>query len=235
MRTVAVSGNFDPVHAGHVHLIKKARYLGNHLMVILTRDEQAIMKKGYYFMHYAERKEILESLRWVDSVVENVDEDIASCKSLEKYRPNIFARGGDNLGKDELKETEVCKRLGIEIAVGVGGIAKEQSSSQLVRNHNEEFVIDIDGTLASNNPPRKYNLHEPKVDVIKQINRLYEMGNIITIFTARGSSSGVDWRDVTEKQLSQWGVKYHHLIMGKPAGTRFIDDCNMSIEEFMRL
>ena len=94
MRIIAVSGSFDPIHRGHLHLIQEAKKLGDYLMVILARDEQLILKKGYVFMPYLERKEVLESIRWVDEVVENVDQDISSCKTLAKYQPHIYARGG---------------------------------------------------------------------------------------------------------------------------------------------
>jgi FAD synthetase len=131
---VAVSGNFDWLRKGHLHLIRDAKKLGDYLMVILAREDQVIMKKGYEAVPYLERKEVLESLKWVDEVVENVDDDISSRKSLGKYHPDIFARGGDNLKEGELVESEVCKSLGIKIVVGVGGFEKESSSSKGVND-----------------------------------------------------------------------------------------------------
>lgn len=232
MRLVAVAGGFDPVHHGHLHLIKKARYLGNHLIVILARDDQLVIKKGYAFETYAERKEILESIRWVDEVVPNIDHDLSSRESLKKYRPNIFARGGDNLSKDNLLESEVCKQLGIEIVVGVGGFIKEQSSSKLVKDSAKTWLIDVDGTICSTKindyenakPVYGAEFNGRKYFGIDNVNKLYAMGNTIKIFTARGSSSGKDWRPLTEKQLSDWGVKYHHLIFGKPSADKIVDD-----------
>jgi cytidyltransferase-like protein len=132
MRIVACAGNFDPYHKGHAHLFKAAKALGDYVLVILARDDQMMKKKGYVFMSYEERKEVLKSVRWVDEVAENVDEDISCRKSLAKYQPNIYVHGGDLLDKDHLVESEVCKALGIEIKVGVGGTDKEQSSSRLV-------------------------------------------------------------------------------------------------------
>ena len=131
-KIVAVSGNFDPVHKGHIRLFRDAWKLGDELIVILARDDQVMKKKGYVFMSYEERKEILQSIRWVHEVVENIDADISSCKSLAKYQPNIYAHGGDLLDKEHLIETDICHKLGIEIIVGVGGSNKEQSSSKLI-------------------------------------------------------------------------------------------------------
>lgn len=132
MITVAVSGGFDPVHIGHIRSITEAKKLGDELVVILTRDDQLIRKKGYCFIPYDERKEIMESIVGVDRVVPNIDDDITSNKSLEYYRPDIFAKGGDRT-EDNMPEIEkvLCEKIGCRIVYGVGG-AKIQSSSSLV-------------------------------------------------------------------------------------------------------
>jgi len=132
MITVAVSGGFDPVHIGHIRSIKEAKKLGDKLMIILTRDDQLIIKKGYYFMPYEERKEILGRIEGVDRVVPNIDSDITSNESLEYYRPDIFAKGGDRT-EDNMPEIEkdICAKIGCKIVYGIGG-EKIQSSSYLV-------------------------------------------------------------------------------------------------------
>ncbi|OGO20808.1 MAG: hypothetical protein A2144_03385 [Chloroflexi bacterium RBG_16_50_9] len=136
MITVAVSGGFDPVHVGHIRSMKEAKKIGDKLMVILTRDDQLIQKKGYYFMPYEERKEILESIAGVDRVVPNIDAGITSNGSLEYYRPDVFAKGGDRT-EDKMPEVEkmICAKIGCEIVYGVGG-DKIQSSSSLVKRSN---------------------------------------------------------------------------------------------------
>jgi len=129
---VAVSGFYDPIHIGHIRNFKKAKALGDYLIVFLQTDQHCIQKKGYVFMPYEERKEILESLKSVDKVVKTIDKDLTIAKTLEKYKPNILAKGGDrketNMPSSEL---EICKRLNIQIIYGVGG-EKIQSSSWLV-------------------------------------------------------------------------------------------------------
>ena len=85
------------------------------------------------------------------------------------------------------------------------------------------YVFDIDGTICTNTFG-KYDLASPYVERINFVNKLYEEGNYIKFFTARGSSTGIDWRDLTKKQLSKWGVLYHELILGKPEGDLYIDD-----------
>ena len=92
------------------------------------------------------------------------------------------------------------------------------------------YVVDIDGVLASITPGKDYNLAQPLGDTIKRINKLYDGGHRIILFTARGSATGLDWRDVTAGQMQAWGVKYHELHFGKPAGDHYIDDRMIPLE-----
>lgn len=85
------------------------------------------------------------------------------------------------------------------------------------------YVIDIDGTICSNTYG-EYENAIPFYDRIAVINKLYKDGNIIKFFTARGSTTNKDWSELTKKQLLDWGVNHHELIMGKPEGDFFIDD-----------
>ena len=85
------------------------------------------------------------------------------------------------------------------------------------------FCFDIDGTLCSARGSDYVNA-EPYASRIARVNALYEQGHTILIFTARGASSGLDWRDFTARQLSEWGIRYHELILGKPHADVFVDD-----------
>jgi D-beta-D-heptose 7-phosphate kinase/D-beta-D-heptose 1-phosphate adenosyltransferase len=140
---VAVCGGFDPIHVGHVRHFKAAKALGDELIVMLNTDAWLMEKKGYVFMKFEERKEIIESIRYVNRVVPYVETESGSvAKTLEKYRPDVFAKGGDrtidNLPQDEV---EACKRLGIELVTGVGG-EKIQSSSWLVDRAVDNKIDD---------------------------------------------------------------------------------------------
>jgi CMP-N,N'-diacetyllegionaminic acid synthase len=97
--------------------------------------------------------------------------------------------------------------------------------------HGKVFVVDIDGVLATITPQNDYNVAEPIRANIEAINRLYEMGNRILLFTARGSMTGIDWAEATRRQMDTWGVKYHDLRLGKPAADYYIDDRLWAIEE----
>ena len=86
------------------------------------------------------------------------------------------------------------------------------------------FVFDIDGVIATIVPTNDYALAGPMVENIKRLNRLYDAGNTIVLFTARGTVTGINWTEVTQKQMLDWGVRYHRLQFGKPAADYYIDD-----------
>jgi cytidyltransferase-like protein len=131
-KIVAVSGGFDPIHIGHVRMIQDARKYGK-VIVFLNTDEWLKRKKGYKFMSWDERAEILLAVKGVDEVYNAMDEDDTVCKALRFYKPDVFANGGDRkIGN--VPEHDVCEELGIDLRYGVGGIDKPQSSSTLVQN-----------------------------------------------------------------------------------------------------
>ena len=132
---VVVSGGFDPVHSGHIRLIKAARLLGDHLIVGINSDEWLARKKGREFMPWTERLCVLNNLKQVDEVYTFDDEDGTAGHLLQQVRahyPNakiIFANGGDRT-PDNIPEMSVP---GIEFAFGVGGADKANSSSWILQ------------------------------------------------------------------------------------------------------
>ena len=132
--TVAVSGGFDPLHVGHVRMILDAASYGE-VVVILNSDKWLVDKKGYMFMTWEERAEIVRSIKGVVNVVNTIDDlDGTVCNTLRNLKEDIglsyFANGGDRT-IDTTPEMEVCKELGIGLLWNVGG-GKVQSSSSLV-------------------------------------------------------------------------------------------------------
>jgi CMP-N,N'-diacetyllegionaminic acid synthase len=77
-----------------------------------------------------------------------------------------------------------------------------------------------------------YENSQPMYDRIEKINKLYDEGNTIIYWTARGTGSGKDWSDVTKKQFERFKVKYHDLKFGKPIYDLFVDDKNINSEDF---
>ena len=130
-KRIAVSGGFDPVHVGHVRRIQGAAKFGD-VIVICNSDAWLKRKKGYSFMPFEERAEILRAFKGVKDVVEANDDDGSVCESLKELQPDIFANGGDRFNTNT-PETQTCKKYDIEMLWGVGG-GKIQSSSDLVSN-----------------------------------------------------------------------------------------------------
>ncbi len=85
------------------------------------------------------------------------------------------------------------------------------------------YCFDIDGTICSITDG-SYEKATPFTDRIKLVNKLHASGNTIIYFTARGSTTGIDWTDLTKKQLKEWGAKYHELHLGKPHYDVYVGD-----------
>jgi D-beta-D-heptose 7-phosphate kinase/D-beta-D-heptose 1-phosphate adenosyltransferase len=132
---IAVSGGFDPVHIGHVRMIRDASRYGD-VMVIINSDEWLQRKKGYVFMPYEERAEIMGNIKGVTIVTSVNDSDGTVCDALRRHRPDAFANGGDRK-TENTPEMDVCEEIGIQMMWAIGGNNKPQSSSWLVNKLKE--------------------------------------------------------------------------------------------------
>lgn len=97
------------------------------------------------------------------------------------------------------------------------------------------IFVDIDDTICyydNSNTTLDYSHAKPYDERIQKINKLYEEGNTIVYWTARGTKSGIRWFNITLEQLNKWGCKFNELRMGKPAYDLFIDDKNINSETF---
>lgn len=128
---VMVSGGFDPLHIGHVRLLRDASIYGD-VIVALNSDEWLKRKKGFAFMPFNERMEVIEAIGCVKSVIPVDDSDGTVCDAISKYRPDFFANGGDR-GSDNTPEMQLCMEMGVKPLFNVGG-GKVQSSSVLTGN-----------------------------------------------------------------------------------------------------
>jgi CMP-N-acetylneuraminic acid synthetase len=97
------------------------------------------------------------------------------------------------------------------------------------------FVVDLDGVVASLVPGNDYARATPLRANVERVNALHGRGHRVVLFTARGGTTGIDWSEVTRRQLEEWGVRYHELRFGKPAGDYYIDDRSVSLEDAVRL
>ena len=141
---VCVSGGFDPVHIGHLRMIQEAAQYG-HVVVIVNSDEWLMRKKGYIFMPFNERCEILEGFTATGETTNVDDRDGTVCEALRRIKPDYFANGGDRK-TNNTPEMDVCNELGIELLWNVGG-GKIQSSSDLVSDAGMKPESNTDDDL----------------------------------------------------------------------------------------
>ena len=94
-------------------------------------------------------------------------------------------------------------------------------------------MVDIDGTICTNTDG-DYENALPLKENIKKINKLFDEGNKIIYWTARGSVTGIDWTELTTNQLKEWGVKCHDLRLKKPHYDIFICDKAINADKYFK-
>lgn len=128
-KKIAVSGGFDPLHVGHIRMIRDASKYGD-VYVILNSDSWLMRKKGYLVMSWEQRAEILREIRGVKDVVLAKDDDGTVCETLRYIYPDYFANGGDRTAHNT-PELKLCYELDIKPLFSIGG-AKVASSQEIV-------------------------------------------------------------------------------------------------------
>lgn len=138
-----VSGGFDPIHEGHIEMIKESAIASDGVIVLVNSDDWLCRKKGKNFYDIKTRIAIMNSLKGVIDVLEFDDTDNSASDGIIKVRkkyPNdnlVFANGGDR-GKDNIPETLTCKKHRVALVFGVGGNNKINSSSWILKKWNEK-------------------------------------------------------------------------------------------------
>lgn len=136
-KIVLITGGFDPIHSGHLALIKAACELGDILVVGANSDAWLTNKKGAAFMPLCERTSVLRALKGVDFVIDFDDSDGSARHAITMVRQSypqdkiIFANGGDRTDEN-IPEMDIVDD-NIEFHFGVGGFAKANSSSWILQ------------------------------------------------------------------------------------------------------
>lgn len=136
MKKVITYGTFDLLHAGHINLLRRAKELGDYLIVVVSTDEfnwEQKHKKCYF--SYEERKKLVEAVRYVDLVIPEVSWD-QKISDVKEYHVDTFVMGDDWRGKfDFLKDycevvylprTEGISTTKIKEDLGLGTQTKEE-------------------------------------------------------------------------------------------------------------
>lgn len=136
MKKVLTYGTFDLLHKGHIRLLKRAKALGDYLIVAISTDEfNAIKGKKSYFS-YEDRKEILEAIKYVDEVIPETNWEQKIC-DVRENNVDIFVMGDDWKGKfDFLKE--YCEVVYLPRTEGISATKiKKDLNKQLYAQPNQ--------------------------------------------------------------------------------------------------
>ena len=148
MTIVLVTGGFDPLHSGHIAYFEEAKKLGDELWVGINSDAWLIRKKGRAFMPFKERATIVKNLKMVDKVIDVINDDTvdnaggAIFKSFAiGAKKVIFANGGDRT-KENIPEMKLWgDNPNVKFVFGVGGEAKQNSSSWILEEWKSPKTI----------------------------------------------------------------------------------------------
>ena len=139
MKRVLTYGTFDLLHYGHINLLKRAKALGDYLIVALSTDEFNELKGKRAYHDYETRKKMLEAIRYVDLVIpENSWEQ--KINDIKEYNVDITAMGGDWAGSDKFEYLqEYCELVYLPRTEGVSTskIKKELGLQKPVNGLNQ--------------------------------------------------------------------------------------------------
>ena len=234
MKTVFTNGCFDILHRGHFELLKYCRSLGTNVIVGLNNDESVKKLKGESRPYFSEKDRTfaLESCKYVDYV--SVFEEETPYNLIKKFKPDIIVKGGDYKPEDV---------VGNDLAeIKIFNFVEGYSTSSVLEKKKDQYqsyVFDIDGTICTLTDGN-YEKAEPLTERIAINNKLYDEGKEIIYHTARGmgrfkndsTRATPEFFTFTVKQLESWGVKFHKVSLGKPAGDIYIDDKGIRDENF---
>ena len=140
MKRVLTYGTFDLLHYGHIRLLKRAKALGDYLIVAVSTDEFNAGKNKKAYHDYRTRKEMLEAIRYVDLVIpeETWEQKIDDVK---KYDVDIVVMGGDWKGSDKFDYLkDYCELVFLD---RTEGISTSQIKQELNLQPEEDNVNQI--------------------------------------------------------------------------------------------
>ena len=130
-KTILISGAFNPLHIGHLLLLKDASKYGR-VIVALNSDNWVLRNKGHLLFDFEARKKMLLECSYVSEVVDFDDEEGDASFALFKVKPDYFGNGGSltsaSIPKDEI---QVCGYLGIEPVFGLGNVSNSKNKDKV--------------------------------------------------------------------------------------------------------
>lgn len=135
MKRILTYGTFDLLHYGHIRLLKRAKELGDYLIVAISTDEFNNIKNKKAYHDYKTRKEMLEAIRYVDLVIpeKNWEQKIEDVKT---YKVDVVVMGSDWAGSDKFEPLkEYCQVVYLDRTEGV-------STTKIKRELNLKPALD---------------------------------------------------------------------------------------------
>ena len=126
-----VSGGFDPIHEGHIAMIKASAEASDGVILLLNSDEWLVRKKGTNFMNFKTRRIAF------DDTDNSASDGIRKVREKYKDANLVFANGGDRT-KYNIPETAACIECNVELKFGVGGDNKANASSKILKEYVEK-------------------------------------------------------------------------------------------------
>ncbi|MGJ9458125.1 glycerol-3-phosphate cytidylyltransferase [Oceanobacillus sp. CF4.6] len=117
MKTIITYGTFDLIHAGHIHLLRRAKEMGDYLIVGISTDEFNKLKNKEAYHSFDDRKLILESICYVDQVIPEYSWE-QKIDDVKKYHADVFVMGDDWKGKFDFLE-EYCEVVYLQRTEGI--------------------------------------------------------------------------------------------------------------------
>lgn len=137
MKRVLTYGTYDLLHYGHIRLLKRAKELGDYLIVAISTDEFNAIKNKKAYHNYDTRKEMLEAIRFVDLVIPEKHWD-QKIDDVKRYAVDVVVMGGDWEGHEKFEVLrDYCDVVYLERTHGV-------STSQI--KHELKLQNQKDGT-----------------------------------------------------------------------------------------
>ena len=129
MKRILTYGTFDLLHYGHIRLLKRAKNMGDYLIVALSTDEFNILKGKKTYFDYETRKKILEAIRYVDLVIEENSWEQKS-NDVKIYNVDVVVMGSDCKNSEKFEYLrEICDVVYLDRTEGV-------STSKIKRDLN---------------------------------------------------------------------------------------------------
>ena len=142
MKRVITYGTFDMLHYGHINLLKRAKEMGDYLIVALSTDEfnwESKQKKTYF--SYEKRKQLLEAIRYVDLVIPEKSWE-QKVPDVKLYQVDTFVMGDDWAGQFDFIQEETDAKV-VYLArtpeIPTTQIKKDLNETSLVTNHKSEI------------------------------------------------------------------------------------------------